>query len=101
MTTAFDPRIDARHAAWCGRVLLFAAVLAPLLGWLAPLGFAPLAGLCGLAAAGAVRLERRHLPGLVPAMVLLVWAGVSVIWSPYRPDDAGGWTALKLSLIHI
>jgi len=98
MTPGFDPRIDRRHAAWCGAVLMTAAVLAPLFGWLAPLGFAPLAALAGVIGLKSVWLDQRDLPWAAPLLVMLCWATLSIIWSPFRPDDLEGWTALKLVL---
>lgn len=96
MTEAFDPRIDTRRAAWFGGVLTFVAVLAPLMGWVAPLGFAPLAALAGLLAITGVRVEARHLPAVVPALVLLAWAAVSIFWTPYRPKNLQSFMAVKL-----
>lgn len=98
MTSGFDPRIDSRHAAWCGAALMVLAVLAPVFGWLAPLTFAPLAALAGLIGFKALRLETPSLSWAVPLMVLLAWAVLSILWSPYRPEDLEGWTALKLVL---
>lgn len=98
MTSGFDPRIDRRHAAWCGAALMTAAVLAPLFGWLAPLGFAPLVALAGVIGLKAISLERRDLPWAAPLLVMLCWAVLSILWSPYRPEDLEGWTALKLVL---
>jgi O-antigen ligase len=96
MTTAFDPRIDTRRAGWFSGVLMFAAVLAPLLGWLGPLGFAPLGALAGILSLGALRIETRHLWAVVPALVLIAWAAVSIFWSPFRPKTLESWIVLKL-----
>jgi flagellar biosynthetic protein FlhB len=98
MTSGFDPRIDRRHTAWCGAALMTAAVLAPLFGWLAPLGFAPLVALAGVIGLKAISLERQDLPWAGPLLVMLCWAVLSILWSPYRPEDLEGWTALKLVL---
>ncbi|MFN3522661.1 MAG: O-antigen ligase family protein [Phenylobacterium sp.] len=96
MTSAFDPRIDARRAAWFGGVLTFVAALAPLLGWLAPLGFAPLAALGGLLALGALKAEARHLPAMAPALAMIAWAVVSIFWTPHRPERFEEWIAVKM-----
>ncbi|WP_374569905.1 O-antigen ligase family protein [Phenylobacterium sp.] len=96
MTAPFDPRIDDSRGGWYGAVLTFVALMAPLLGWLSPLGFAPLAALAGLLCLGAVRAEPRHLPAMVPALVLFSWAAVSIFWTPYRPKNLQSWIALKL-----
>jgi len=98
MSRGFDPRIGARPARWPGAVLVFAGVLAPLMAWLSPLGFAPLAALTGLLAVASLRLEPRHLPGAAVLMVAAAWAIGSITWSPYHPDDLESWTALKLVL---
>lgn len=96
MTATFDPRIDARRAGWFGGVLLFVAALAPLLGWLAPLGFAPTAALAGILAIGAWRVEPRHLPAVIPALILIAWASISIFWTPYTPKNLQSWMGMKL-----
>jgi O-antigen ligase len=61
-----------------------AFALAALLAYLSPLGLAPLVGLLGLACLAA---ERARLPRSVvlAAGGLLLWAAVSLAWSPIRP----------------
>lgn len=96
MTAVFDPRIETRSAWGASAALTFAAVLTPLLAWLGPLGFAPLAALTGIFALAGLRLERWHAAGAAIVLAGLAWAAVSINWSPYRPEDLEGWTALKL-----
>lgn len=98
MSRGFDPRIEVRPAWWAGAALAFAGVLAPLMAWLSPLGFAPLAALTGLLGVASLRLDRRHLPGAAVLMVAAAWAVGSIGWSPYKPQDLEDWTALKLVL---
>ena len=44
-----------RGAVWLGGVLVLLFSLTPLVAWLGPLGFAPLAAVCGLAAIWPLR----------------------------------------------
>lgn len=84
--------------AWCGCVLVGAAALTPLLGWLGPLGFAPLLVLMGLLLLPATRVTEEDRPALVVLLGLLVWVAASTSWSPYHPKSAGQNTALKLAI---
>lgn len=83
---------------WCGWVLTAAAVLTPLLAWLGPLGFAPLVALVGLLCLPAIRLTPRDLPLAILLVLAAAWAGASTLWSPHRPEDLEGLTALKIAL---
>jgi len=71
--------------AWCGSVMLGASVLVPVLGWLAPLGFAALLGLMGLLMLPALRVTDEDRPVLVVLLGALLWAAVSSTASPYHP----------------
>lgn len=86
-----------RLATWCGRVLIVAAVAVPLLGWLAPLGFAVLVSLVGLFCLPAVRISDEDRPVALILAAALVWAAVSTLWSPYHPSKPGNNTVLKLA----
>jgi O-antigen ligase len=101
MTASASTRAGAagrdRLGAWCGWVLIGGAVLAPLLAWLGPLGFAPLLALMGLLSLPAVRLEDDDRPVLIVLLGALVWAAVSTTWSPYQPKDPLNGQALKLA----
>jgi O-antigen ligase len=87
-----------RLAAWCGWVLIGAAVLVPVLGWLAPLGFALLLALVGLLCLPAVRMADEDRPAALILFAALIWAAVSTTWSPYHPTKPGNSTILKLAL---
>lgn len=87
-----------RIGVWCGWVLVAAAPLIPLTAWLSPLGFAPLLGLVGLACLPALRVTDGDRPLAAVLLVGLIWAAVSTAWSPFRPDDLEGNTALKLAV---
>jgi O-antigen ligase len=79
-------------------VLIGAAVLVPLVGWLAPLGFAALLALAGLLCLPAVRMNARDRPAAVILFAALIWAAASTTWSPYHPTKPGNSTILKLAL---
>jgi O-antigen ligase len=82
---------------WCGWVLIGAAVLVPILGWLAPLGFALLLALVGLLCLPAVRISDQDRPVAMILFGALIWAAVSTTWSPYHPSKPGNSTILKLA----
>ena len=87
-----------RLETWCGWVLVGAAVLVPLLAWLAQLGFAPLLALMGLLMLPALRLTADDRPVLIVLLAALAWAAVSSTWSPHVPKNPEDSTALKLAL---
>ncbi|MDB5447808.1 MAG: hypothetical protein JWQ97_3125, partial [Phenylobacterium sp.] len=87
-----------RLAAWCGWVMVAGAALTPLLGWLGPLGFAPLLALIGLCCLPAFRLTDADRPALIVLLGALVWAAVSTTWSPYQPKDLCHSVALERAL---
>jgi O-antigen ligase len=95
-TAAAAPARD-RLGVWCGWVLIGAAVLVPILGWLAPLGFALLLAVVGLLCLPALRISDRDRPVAIILFAALIWAAVSTTWSPYHPGKPGNSTILKLA----
>lgn len=95
-TVAAAPPRD-RLSLWCGWVLIGAAVLIPLLGWLAPLGFALLLSLVGLLCLPAVRISDADRPVAIVLFAALIWAAATTTWSPYHPTDPSKSTILKLA----
>jgi O-antigen ligase len=87
-----------RLGVWCGWVMVGAAVLTPIAGWLGPLGFAPLLALMGLLCLPAFRIADEDRPALIVLLGVLVWAAASTTWSPYRPKDVGHSVILQLAL---
>ncbi|WP_337187231.1 O-antigen ligase family protein [Phenylobacterium sp.] len=81
-----------------GWALVVGAGLTPLLAWLGPLGFAPLLGLMGLLCLGAVRAGGREWPLALILVLAVVWAVLSLAWSPHHPGRLEDNTALKLAL---
>jgi O-antigen ligase len=101
MTSAsVEPARPARDrlGAWCGWVLIGAAVLIPLLGWLGPQGFAVLTALMGLLLLPAIRMTDEDRPALMVLLGLVIWAAASTSWSPYHPKNTSQSTILKLAL---
>ncbi len=88
-----------RLGVWCGWVLAGAAVLAPLLAWAGPLGFAPVMALAGLLTLPATRITEEDRPAALAILVLVIWAAGSMAWSPFRPAEVDEITALKLVLM--
>ncbi|MEO8115860.1 MAG: O-antigen ligase family protein, partial [Phenylobacterium sp.] len=86
-----------RLGEWCGWVLVAAAALTPLVGWLAPLGFAVLTALVGALTLPALRVKAKDRPVALALLAALAWAAVSTSWSPYHPKSPAGSTALKLA----
>ena len=93
------PAVEDRVAAWCGWVMVGAAVLIPLLAWLAPLGFAPLMGLIGLLCLPAIRIGDEDRPVLIVLLGVLIWAAAATTWSPYRPTGLDHSVILQLALV--
>lgn len=94
---AMQARAGDPLGVWCGWVLVGAAGLVPLLGWLAPLGFAVLLALVGLLCLPAVRMADEDRPAAIILFAALIWAAISTTWSPYHPSKAGNSTILKLA----
>ena len=91
-------RNEDRLGGWCGWVLVVAAALTPVLGWLWPLGFPGLLALVGLACLPAVRIPDQDRPVAIVLFAALIWAAASTSWSPYQPTKPGKSTILKLAL---
>lgn len=108
MTKASSPPAEpsARRTPWLSGVAVFVAVMATLLAYLAPLGFAPLMALAGLLALPGLKLTRAAAPPLLILVVLSLWAAASMTWSPAAIDpstikdygDVETLTVLKLFL---
>ncbi|HEY3694612.1 O-antigen ligase family protein [Phenylobacterium sp.] len=84
--------------AWCGWVLVGAAPLVPVVGYLAPLGLAALVSLVGLLCLPALRIADEDRPAAIILFAALIWAAVSTTWSPYHPGKVGNMTIVKLAL---
>jgi len=67
---------------WLGGVVLFLAAMIPLVGYLAPLGFAPLLALTGLLVAPLLTRQHKISPPAYVLALLVLWALVSLSWSP-------------------
>lgn len=89
-------RSAATWAVWFGWVLCFVFALSPLLGWLSPLGFTPLAVLGGLLSLRALKVPESDRPAALAILVLGCWALASTIWSPFKPTGPGNATGFKL-----
>ena len=84
---------------WNGFVALFVAAWIAPIGYLAPLGFAPLVGLGGLLAAPLLMRQRRlDLWPTVVMGLLLAWMTASILWSPFHPKTLTGSIAFRLFL---
>jgi O-antigen ligase len=94
---AAEPARD-RLGQWCGWVLIGAAALVPVLGYLGPLGLAALVALVGLLCLPVVRIDDADRPAAIVLFALLIWAAASTTWSPYHPSRVGNSTILKLAL---
>jgi O-antigen ligase len=86
-----------RLASWCGWVLVGAAAIIPLLGWLFPRDFWIAPTLVGLLCLPAVRLQDEDRPVAIVLFAALIWAAVSTMWSPFHPTKPGNSTILKLA----
>lgn len=95
-----DPRSGPRDrlGVWCGWVMVGAAVLAVLIGWLAPLGFAPLLAVTGLLCLPAMRIEDADRPVLIVLFAALVWAAITMMWTPFHPKSWSNETTIQLAL---
>jgi O-antigen ligase len=87
-----------RLGTWCGWVMVGAAVLIPLLAWLAPLGFAPLMVVVGLFCLPAFRMADEDRPVVIVLLGALVWAAAATTWSPFHPKGVGHSVILQLAL---
>lgn len=89
---------EGRLAVWCGWVWTVAAGTLPLLAWAWPLGFQVIVPAAGVLCLPAIVRVRRERVWLVPAALLVGWAILAALWSPYRPPDLEHNTAAKLAL---
>lgn len=94
MSQAAQP--GPKLAAWCGWVVAGGLALTPIVGWLAPLAFAPLLTLMGLLTLPALRIEEEDRPVGIAVVTLVLWAAGSSAWSPFTAKDLGESTAAKL-----
>jgi len=83
--------------AWCGWVMVGAAALVPVIGYLVPLAFAPLLALVGILCLPAVRIGDADRPAAILLFAGLIWAAASSTWSPYQAIKPGNSTILKLA----
>lgn len=95
-TTAPSTVASEPGVAWFAWVLGFVFVLSPLLGWLSPLGYAPVAGLAGVLTLRSLRIDDQDRPAAIAILVLCAWAVASVAWSPFTPTSYESATAMKL-----
>ncbi len=79
-------RASAVETPWRGGLMIGVYVLTALLGYLGPLGFAPLLGLGGLLCLAGLRDVRPPQPVVWPWLALALWAVISLIWSPASPN---------------
>jgi O-antigen ligase len=91
-TATPEPRITS----WNGWVLAGVFGFAPLLGWLGPLGFAPIAALGGLLTLRGLRMAEADRSAAIAVLVLVAWAVGSMAWSPFEPKSFESATAVKL-----
>jgi O-antigen ligase len=71
------------------------AIAVPLCMELGSRGFAPAMGVAGLLSLRFARPDRRDWPGLIILGGLVLWAGISALWSP-APNLHGGTTFKSL-----
>jgi O-antigen ligase len=91
-------RAETVSVGFTGWALCGVFVLTPLAAWLGPLAYAPIAALGGLLTLPRLRIDEQGRPVALLLLALVAWAGLSVLWSPYRPADPDAWTGLKLAL---
>ena len=93
-----------RSTKWLGGVAVFTIVMAPFVGYLAYLGFAPLLAVAGLLCVPGLARPRPSSPPMLALFVLVLWGLFSMAWSPAAPHvadlkdsgDMESFTALKL-----
>jgi O-antigen ligase len=86
-----------RLGAWCGWVLTIGLGCLPLIGWLGPRGLIYV-GLLGLLGLPAIRIRDEDRPTAVVLLLGLVWAAMSMAWTPFHPTKPDNNVALKLAL---
>lgn len=87
-----------RLSKWCGGVLIWVAVMAPLLAYLGPLGFALLVAIAGLLMLPAIQVRREDRLLAVVLVAALAWGWISMLWSPVHPTEFEDHVAAKLTL---
>lgn len=97
MTKTPGPTGGDRLGAWCGWVLTIGLVLLPLISWLGPRGLIYI-GLLGLLGLPAIRIRDEDRPIAVVLLIGLVWAAMSMAWTPFHPSKPQNNVALKLAL---
>lgn len=80
--------IPERRTRWLGALAVFMMVMTPLLGYLAPKGFATLMAIVGLLAVPRLARSRPPLLPMFALLSLVVWALISLHWSPAAPNVA-------------
>jgi O-antigen ligase len=90
--------VRSRLGSWCGWVMVGAAVLIPLIGWLSPLGFAPLVALMGLLCLPAFRIKAKDRPIVITLGVAIAWAAASLLWGAFKSTGAGHSVLMEVSL---
>lgn len=99
---AVDPQ--ERRTRWLGALAVFMMVMTPLIAYLIPLWFSGLVTLVGLLAIPTLARSRTPLLPMFALVLLVLWALISLTWSPAAPDlsllrkdkDVEKFTALKL-----
>lgn len=93
---------DGGARPWTHGAILFAVMfaLSAACAYIAPRGVPPLLGFAFLAAVPLMSWGRRLSPGVLLVLVLVLWVGISLLWSPLRGEfdvkDLEGFTAFKL-----
>ena len=97
MTAASRPVAGDRLGVWCGWVLTIGLAFLPLVAWLGPRGLIYVGGL-GLLGLPAIRIRDEDRPVAVVLLLGLVWAAISMSWTPFHPAKVQNNVALKLAL---
>ena len=87
---------SSRWRTLSGWSLTWVFLVTPLIAWLAPLTFAPVVTLAGLLSVPTYRIDDADRPAAIAILVMVVWACVSTVWSPYIPKSIWQSTAAKL-----
>lgn len=95
-----------QRTRWLGGLAVFLMVMTPLVGYLAPLGSATVLTLVGLLATPGLARSRPPVLPMFALLLLVLWAVVSLVWSPAAPHwgdfkrskDLEDLTILKLVL---
>ncbi len=91
----------ARGQTYLLGVWIFMAVLTPLFGFLGVRGFAPGVAVVGLLCLPLARPKGPDIAGLILFSLLVEWAVISALWSPWpfphTPKDVSRFTGLHLA----